>query len=53
MQKAIAASVVPTLIDPKRRVRQGSQECVAILAVHMGPARAAQLIRYNRENDSY
>ncbi len=44
--KAIAASVVPTLVDPKRRVRQGSQECVAILAAYMGPTKAAPLIRY-------
>ena len=41
----IAATVVPTLVDPKRRVRQASQECVAILAAFMGPSKAAPLIR--------
>ena len=41
----IAATVVPTLVDPKRRVRQASQECVAILAAFMGPTKAAPLIR--------
>ena len=43
--KNIAATVVPTLVDPKRRVRQASQECVAILAAFMGPSKAAPLIR--------
>ncbi len=37
--------MVPTLVDPKRRVRQASQECVAILAAFMGPSKAAPLIR--------
>lgn len=37
--------MVPTLVDPKRRVRQASQECVAILAAFMGPTKAAPLIR--------
>ena len=32
-------------MDPKRRVRQASQECVAILAAFMGPTKAAPLIR--------
>ena len=41
----IAATVVPTLVDPKKRVRQASQECVAILAAFMGPTKAAPLIR--------
>ena len=36
---------MPTLVDPKRRVRQASQECVAILAAFMGPTKAAPLIR--------
>ena len=43
--KNIAATIVPTLVDPKRRVRQASQECVAILAAFMGPTKAAPLIR--------
>lgn len=43
--KNIAATVVPTLVDPKRRVRQASQECVAVLAAFMGPSKAAPLIR--------
>ena len=43
--KNIAATVVPTLVDPKRRVRQASQECVAILAAFMGPSKSAPLIR--------
>ena len=33
------------MVDPKRRVRQASQECVAILAAFMGPSKAAPLIR--------
>ena len=37
--------MVPTLVDPKKRVRQASQECVAILAAFMGPTKAAPLIR--------
>lgn len=37
--------MVPTLVDPKRRVRQASQECIAILAAFMGPSKAAPLIR--------
>ena len=37
--KNIAATIVPTLVDPKRRVRQASQECVAILAAFMGPTK--------------
>ena len=36
---------MPTLVDPKRRVRQASQECVAVLAAFMGPSKAAPLIR--------
>ena len=36
---------MPTLVDPKKRVRQASQECVAILAAFMGPTKAAPLIR--------
>ena len=43
--KSIASSVVPTLVDPKRRVRQGSQECVAIIAAFMGPSKSAPLMR--------
>lgn len=43
--KNIAATVVPTLVDPKRRVRQASQECIAILAAFMGPNKAAPLIK--------
>ena len=43
--KTLSASVVPALVDPKRRVRQASQECVAILAAFMGPNRAQPLIR--------
>ncbi|TRY68490.1 hypothetical protein TCAL_01388 [Tigriopus californicus] len=43
--KNIAASIVPTLVDPKRRVRQASQECIAILAAFMGPSKATPLIR--------
>ncbi len=41
-----AASVVPTLVDPKRRVRRASQECVALLASFMGPpSRSGPLLR--------
>ncbi|CAB4054652.1 TOG array regulator of axonemal microtubules protein 1 [Lepeophtheirus salmonis] len=43
--KTIAATVVPTLVDPKRRVRQAALECVAVLAAFMGPSKAAPLIR--------
>jgi hypothetical protein len=41
--KNIAATIVPTLVDPKRRVRQASQECVAILAAFMGPTKVSEL----------
>ena len=41
---------MPTLVDPKKRVRQASQECVAILAAFMGPTKAAPLIRSIGEN---
>ena len=41
--KNIAATIVPTLVDPKRRVRQASQECVAILAAFMGPTKVSKL----------
>ncbi len=40
--KNIAATIVPTLVDPKRRVRQASQECVAILAAFMGPTKVCE-----------
>ena len=43
--KNIAATVVPTLVDPKRRVRQASLESVSILAAFLGPTKAAPLIR--------
>ena len=42
--KNIAATIVPTLVDPKRRVRQASQECVAILAAFMGPTKVRKPI---------
>ena len=42
--KNIAATIVPTLVDPKRRVRQASQECVAILAAFMGPTKVCKVI---------
>ena len=43
--KNIAATVVPTLVDPKRRVRHAALEAVAILAAFLGPTKAVPLIR--------
>ncbi len=36
---------MPTLVDPKRRVRQASQECVSVLASFMGPSKSGPFIR--------
>ncbi len=33
------------MVDPKRRVRQASQECVSVLASFMGPSRSGPLTR--------
>ena len=43
--KNIAATVVPTLVDPKRRVRHAALESVSILAAFLGPTKAVPLIR--------
>ena len=43
--KNIAATVVPTLVDPKRRVRHAALESVSILAAFLGPSKAVPLIR--------
>ena len=43
--KNIAATVVPTLVDPKRRVRLAALEAVSILAAFLGPTKAVPLIR--------
>ena len=43
--KNIAATVVPTLVDPKRRVRHAALEAVSILAAFLGPSKAVPLIR--------
>ena len=37
--KNIAATVVPTLVDPKRRVRHAALESVSILAAFLGPTK--------------
>ena len=39
--KNIAATVVPTLVDPKRRVRHAALESVSILAAFLGPTKVS------------
>ena len=41
--KNIAATVVPTLVDPKRRVRHAALESVSILAAFLGPTKVYSL----------
>ena len=43
--KNVAATVVPVLVDPKRRVRQAALESVSVLAAFLGPTKAVPLIR--------
>ena len=40
--KNIAATVVPTLVDPKRRVRHAALEAVSILAAFLGPTKVSE-----------
>ena len=40
--KNIAATVVPTLVDPKRRVRHAALEAVSILAAFLGPTKVRE-----------
>ena len=42
--KNIAATVVPTLVDPKRRVRHAALESVSILAAFLGPTKVSSLL---------
>ena len=51
--KNIAATIVPTLVDPRRRVRQASQECVAILAAFMGPTKVCTLSAILLQKQNY
>ncbi len=39
--RGLAASTVPALSDPKRRVRRAALECMAVLSAFLGPARSA------------
>ena len=41
--KNIAATVVPTLVDPKRRVRHAALEAVSILAAFLGPTKVREV----------
>ena len=43
--KNVAATVVPVLVDPKRRVRHAALESVSVLAAFLGPTKAVPLIR--------
>ena len=43
--KNVAATVVPVLMDPKKRVRHAALECVSVLAAFLGPTKAVPLIR--------
>ncbi|XP_042889345.1 uncharacterized protein LOC122264468 [Penaeus japonicus] len=40
----VAEKVGPTVADPKRRVRQASLECLAVIAQFLGPARLGPLM---------
>ena len=44
--KNIAATVVPTLVDPKRRVRHAALEAVSILAAFLGPTKVSEDTHY-------